>query len=166
MTDPQFMSILDRYLERLTDLEAKTPTPTGAHMLEMIPKMRVMITEGRREKAMRWLGFMQGVFWVSGEYSLDELKAHNRFVPKSGDNLVWADDHPDKADLVRDFGVGPFAVLGVETDGEDGWWLSITKDNGSLAWIDHRQAWESPAGESGTYKAIPPTFHSSWFKRG
>lgn len=78
MDDDLFHATLDRYSARLAELELKHPSPTGAHLLTMIPKMRVMLADGRREKAMRWLGFMQGVMWVSGEYTLDELKGHNR----------------------------------------------------------------------------------------
>ena len=33
--------------------------------------------DGKKEKAMRWLGFMQGVLWTSG-VSLQELKNMNR----------------------------------------------------------------------------------------
>jgi hypothetical protein len=32
----------------------------------------------KREKAHRWLGFIQGVLWMGGRYSLDELKEHSR----------------------------------------------------------------------------------------
>jgi hypothetical protein len=32
----------------------------------------------KREKAHRWLGFIQGVLWLSGVYTLDELKEHSR----------------------------------------------------------------------------------------
>jgi hypothetical protein len=64
------------------------------HALEMVPKMRAMLDELEcmdtdpdgavehwtklRDKLMRWLGFLQGVLWCDGMYSLDELKAHNR----------------------------------------------------------------------------------------
>ena len=30
------------------------------------------------EKVMRWLGFIQGVLWAKGVYTIDELKEHNR----------------------------------------------------------------------------------------
>jgi hypothetical protein len=31
----------------------------------------------KREKAHRWLGFIQGVLWMSGVFTLDELKEHS-----------------------------------------------------------------------------------------
>lgn len=35
----------------------------------------------RTEKAMRWLGFVQGVLWAGGWASLDQLKADSRPEP-------------------------------------------------------------------------------------
>ena len=32
----------------------------------------------RREKFMRWLGFVQGVFWCRSVYTIEEMKQHNR----------------------------------------------------------------------------------------
>jgi hypothetical protein len=34
--------------------------------------------QSAREKAHRWLGFIQGVLWLSGVFTLDELKEHSR----------------------------------------------------------------------------------------
>lgn len=47
------------------------------HVIDMLPEMRVFIADSRYEKVMRWLGFVQGVLWSTGAYTLDELKAHN-----------------------------------------------------------------------------------------
>lgn len=42
--------------------------------------------EHRREKAMRWLGFVQGALWAHGLASIEEMKAVNRpdFCEKCG----------------------------------------------------------------------------------
>jgi hypothetical protein len=32
----------------------------------------------RKEKAMRWLGFIQGWFCANGKYDIEDLKFHNR----------------------------------------------------------------------------------------
>ena len=32
----------------------------------------------RREKIMRWYGWIQGALWALGVYTVDELKAHSR----------------------------------------------------------------------------------------
>lgn len=37
-----------------------------------------MQTPERREKRMRWLGFVQGVLYAIGDFSVDELKDHSR----------------------------------------------------------------------------------------
>lgn len=44
----------------------------------MVPRLRALLDEGRIEKAMRWLGFMQGALWSIDIFSLDELKDHSR----------------------------------------------------------------------------------------
>ena len=45
-------------------------------MLNEIPKF--LETPNKIEKAHRWLGFVQGVLYASGFYSIDEMKSHNR----------------------------------------------------------------------------------------
>lgn len=52
--------------------------PEWQHLRYMFEEMRKMISEGRTEKAMRWLGFVQGVLWTTGAFSLDDLKNHSR----------------------------------------------------------------------------------------
>jgi len=49
-----------------------------AHCRGMIPKMRAFITEGRMDKAFRWLGFIQGCLWCTGIFCLEDLKNHSR----------------------------------------------------------------------------------------
>lgn len=44
----------------------------------MLPLTMSFAEEGRTEKAFRWLGFIQGVLWAEGVYSIDELKDHNK----------------------------------------------------------------------------------------
>lgn len=96
MTDEKIREVLDRYeqtLQALAPFASDWQDKELAHLLTMIPKMRDMLADERyiwdaeqpswqyhanREKVMRWLGFMQGAFWVKGIYTIDELKAHNR----------------------------------------------------------------------------------------
>jgi hypothetical protein len=50
------------------------------HIVSMIPKMEEMSQKNdyaTREKLMRWIGFMQGVLWSDGLYSIDELREMN-----------------------------------------------------------------------------------------
>lgn len=46
------------------------------HLLTMLIRMEGYLEEGRREKFMRWLGFVQGSLWVLGCFSLNELRSH------------------------------------------------------------------------------------------
>ena len=48
------------------------------HLLTMIPKIREFLKQGRKEKAFRWLGFIQGALWINGSFTIEELKTHNR----------------------------------------------------------------------------------------
>lgn len=53
----------------------------------------------KREKAHRWLGFIQGVLWLSGVYTLDELKEHSH---KCSDDYNEADAKDDVAAMDED----------------------------------------------------------------
>ncbi len=50
------------------------------HVVSMLPKMKRFLEENRVEKTMRWLGFVQGVLYSHGFFSIDELRHHN--MPK------------------------------------------------------------------------------------
>lgn len=47
------------------------------HCHAMLDKMEVFIEENRIDKVFRWLGFIQGVLWSQGIYTLTELTGHN-----------------------------------------------------------------------------------------
>jgi hypothetical protein len=49
-----------------------------AHVSAMLTKMEGFVESGKMEKAFRWLGFVQGVLWVCGVYSIDDMKDDNR----------------------------------------------------------------------------------------
>jgi hypothetical protein len=79
VTDEKILNVIDRY-ERLLQLAGSggiEPTSQFDHIITMLPKMRVFLTEGRREKLMRWLGFIQGALWAEGVYTIEELSEHN-----------------------------------------------------------------------------------------
>jgi hypothetical protein len=50
----------------------------------MLDRMEDMVTGDKEgvprdiEKVMRWLGFVQGVLWLHGDFSLDQMREHNR----------------------------------------------------------------------------------------
>ncbi len=48
------------------------------HLLWLAVNGRALVTKGRREKAMRWLGFCQGGLWGLGLADVEDLKNMNR----------------------------------------------------------------------------------------
>ena len=49
-----------------------------AHCHGMLDKMEKLVKKERTEKAFRWLGFIQGCLWSTGQFPLEDLKNHNR----------------------------------------------------------------------------------------
>lgn len=47
------------------------------HLLWMCSEVAVLLNEDRVEKAMRWLGFMQGAFWALGVRTIEQMKEDN-----------------------------------------------------------------------------------------
>lgn len=47
------------------------------HLAFMCEEGVRLVEAGRREKAMRWLGFVQGALWASGRAPIDTLKRMN-----------------------------------------------------------------------------------------
>lgn len=91
MNQEQIKEAITKYNEFLNDLEAYKQQAdyniicdqffiaTGQpykHLKYMCEK--ILNDEIQGEKAHRWLGFIQGVFWILGDYSLNELKSDNR----------------------------------------------------------------------------------------
>ena len=81
MTREKCIEVLDRYERSLTTVSYhKKDQEMVHHLLGMIPRMREMLWNStpRTEKFMRWVGFMQGVLWQRGLFTLEELKEHNK----------------------------------------------------------------------------------------
>lgn len=60
---------------------AKNGTPLQ-HVAYMCGESMTFVDEGKVPKAMRWLGFIQGVLWMSNLFSIDQLKEHSRPTPE------------------------------------------------------------------------------------
>lgn len=82
MTDEKLLQVIDE-LEKLAPTAPwgygldQPDASHGEHVLSMFPRLRVLVAEGRREKAMRWIGFIQGALWAWGEADLETLKRMN-----------------------------------------------------------------------------------------
>lgn len=73
MTDQKLLEVIARYEQ----LGLETWNDDLVHVSEMLPQMRVFVAEGRREKLMRWLGWVQAVLVLNDFYTLEEVKEHN-----------------------------------------------------------------------------------------
>lgn len=89
MTDKHCLKVLSMYRKFLiwlkaepieADYDSKHINKTQAlnHLFSMLKSMEDFIKENQKDKFFRWLGFMQGVLWLLGAYSLNELREHNR----------------------------------------------------------------------------------------
>jgi len=71
-----------------------SPRAAFAHVHYMLEKMESeflnpeTFNEKTWDKANRWLGFLQGVFWMQGTYTLEQMKDQNRTAPKKMVRLV------------------------------------------------------------------------------
>lgn len=81
MTLEKIDDVLVGYMVKLEDLgiERKKHSPSIlAHAHWMCMECRGWLCEEKRDKVMRWLGFIQGVLCAQGIYTIEELKAHNK----------------------------------------------------------------------------------------
>lgn len=64
--------------EPCQDREALDFSKRLEHVAWMCEDIGNLVDEGRQpNKAMRWLGFVQGVLWSSGTCTIDEMRSHN-----------------------------------------------------------------------------------------
>lgn len=68
----------EKFLEHGTVCFHPTAYRAFCHVHYMLDEIEKFLEEGRIEKANRWLGFIQGVFWTCGTFALYDLKNHNR----------------------------------------------------------------------------------------
>ena len=84
MTREKLLEVTEFYIRwfRLNghgDLNSHAPNKALNHCHHMCRVMRdELIPQSRTEKAMRWLGFVQGVLFARGEFTVAELKEHSR----------------------------------------------------------------------------------------
>lgn len=76
--EAQFKDLSISPIERATNGVPMTLRRGLEHAYWMLSSIRQFIQEGKLDKVQRWLGFVQGTLWMTGVYSIDELRAHNR----------------------------------------------------------------------------------------
>lgn len=118
MTDKKINKVLDLYEARLKQIATAGPDAVSdaginandmKHVRDMIPKMRKFLEQGRREKTFRWLGFMQGVFFSNGIYTVEAMANHNR---PSKQELKEANTHhpfgqADHCEICKEYAEAP-----------------------------------------------------------
>jgi len=73
------ISIYDKKLEAYPPVQSEIEIlPTFNHIRWMIKQIPQMLKDNRKEKAFRWLGFIQGVLCSEGIYTINDLKNHNK----------------------------------------------------------------------------------------
>lgn len=83
MTGDKIIMVAMRYLHELNQLQYTPKRSTEDrldylnHAAWMCQELIEKIGEFNIEKSMRWLGFIQGVLWVCGIHTIDEMRRHN-----------------------------------------------------------------------------------------
>ena len=82
MTDKKILEAIEVYRKSF-EAQGHTPirnseTVNKDHLLWMCTEIPNLLADGRREKVMRWLGFIQGSLWAMEEHSVEELKQGNK----------------------------------------------------------------------------------------
>lgn len=88
MTPDQTRAVLLAYQDRLSFWEPKRYAHKSVRPTEMqqLQHTRWMVEELLSQddlpfdKVNRWLGFIQGVLWSRGKYSIDDMRHHNMGV--------------------------------------------------------------------------------------
>lgn len=66
--------ISNKYVKK--DNASKRNGSTMQHIIWMCEEGIIYVKDGEIEKANRWLGFIQGVFWIKKVFSIDEMRKH------------------------------------------------------------------------------------------
>lgn len=84
MTRADILSVAEWYVKNIDGWNLEHRNEPWCRDLKYIRTMPVkMVDLADFPKLNRWLGFMQGVLWANGIYSLDDLRTHNRIVTTS-----------------------------------------------------------------------------------
>lgn len=80
----QYGLLLAAYTEPVERMRSK-PAGRGeslGHAYSMLPHMRTLVVMGEHDKFSQWLGFIQGIFFSYGVFTVDEMRDHNRAIFK------------------------------------------------------------------------------------
>ncbi|KKN88865.1 hypothetical protein LCGC14_0244720 [marine sediment metagenome] len=80
------LAVVEQYRELLENVNASRfsddaepePLEAHAHAKWMLDKIEEFVAEDKLGKANRWLGFVQGIFYSFGTYTINQMRDHNR----------------------------------------------------------------------------------------
>lgn len=86
MTIDKMSFVLDAYesflsemgFDAIEDDDASDSDGRLSHARWMCVRASDFVATGEIEKADRWLGFIQGILWSEGKFSIGEMRDHNR----------------------------------------------------------------------------------------
>lgn len=90
MTPSKIVEVLEGYRAKMLEIQAEEKQLRDYNSIEisrdeqlshinyMIGAAINFVQAGRIDKSFRWLGFIQGVLWANGIFTLDDLKEHSR----------------------------------------------------------------------------------------
>jgi len=81
MKEEKILQATGIYRAKFKELQVvpeQSDTDTLARAAWCAEQIPAFLAEGRREKVMRWLGFVQGVLFATRVFSVEELKNHVR----------------------------------------------------------------------------------------
>lgn len=86
MSDEQITYALGQLRERIDEL-GNPENKDVAHLHYMLDTIPVLLRQDRREKVMRWLGFIQGALWGFEWSTIAEMKTQNKGRPFTLDDI-------------------------------------------------------------------------------
>lgn len=87
MTKEKILSIVAACRARIGDVEPVRSTVDGIiptyetcfrHLSWMCCEIEKFANEDKFDKANRWIGFIQGVMWITGRATIDQMRDDNR----------------------------------------------------------------------------------------
>lgn len=82
MTKEQILQVVDDYNSLLHPMAAPIDEQNGGTQLQharwMCQQIPTFLKENKMEKVNRWLGFVQGILWTNGLFSITQMREHNR----------------------------------------------------------------------------------------
>jgi hypothetical protein len=84
MKDEKILEVCGVYTEKLKSIDKDkvklyyNSNEQLEHIEWMLTQIPIFLKAGRKEKANRWLGFVQGVLWARKIYMIEDMKGHNK----------------------------------------------------------------------------------------